>query len=189
MPTPREIFPATPSFPLAREGWAGQLELLPTPRSLPPLLADCGQVVRESERRAAAVIPHHHLNIAVRKSDAGIDGRDALVIPVRDLAEENIGVNRAGEFQMRRQPLGAVGQDNAASGHGNQDRSAFDGGNLLVGEGGIAGSEIDGALQEPLRALAAANDIVVNDHVGMFLVVLFKPLAKQGCRQKSNRLP
>src|SRR5208282_3693829 len=60
---------------------------------LPPLLADCGQVVRKSERRTAAIIPCHYLNVPVWKSDAGIDGRDAVVIPVGDLAKENIGVN------------------------------------------------------------------------------------------------
>ena len=83
----------------------------------------------------------------LRKGHAGIDGRDAVVIPVRDLAKENIGINRAGEFQLRRQPLGVVGQDNAAGGHGNQDRATLDGCHFLVGEGRIAGSEIDGACQ------------------------------------------
>ncbi len=66
----------------------------------------------------------------------------------------------------------------AASGHGNQDRPAFDGGDLFVAEGRIAGPEIDGALQEPPRALAAADDIVIHGHVGMFLVVFFEPPAE-----------
>src|SRR5208337_4283321 len=122
------------------------------------------------EGRAAAVGAVDDDDCLVGEFDARIVLGDCRTVPVGDLAKKDVGQNVRRELDLAADAGDVVGgYDRTHDGRNMQDlRLCFL--QLLVRHGAIAGSEIDGAIQNLANAATAADRLVVDLHVRVQLV-------------------
>ena len=68
--------------------------------------ADCREMLCEHKGRAAGVGPADDGDQQIRKFEIGIGGGDPRIVPLRDLAKKDVGVDIARQFQ----PFGLPGR-------------------------------------------------------------------------------
>ncbi len=137
---------------------------------------DLGKIIAPDVARARTVAAVHDGDVLARKVDAGIDGLDGRVVPLRDLAEEDIGEDLAGEAEVAAHAGNVVDGDDAAQ-DGREVRDAEAGRrDLLVGHRAVGGAEEDRTGAELADAAARADGLIVDLHVRVQLVVVAEPL-------------
>src|SRR5205807_1680441 len=108
-----------------------------------PFGADLGKVIGPDEGRARAVRAAHHGDRIGRQLEARIQVGNRLVVPVLDLAEEDVGQNRTREFKLAGGDALEIDYRNYAA----DDRRKLHQAGLLqiVGlEWHVGGAEVDG---------------------------------------------
>src|SRR5262249_8794914 len=116
-----------------------------------PRGADAREIVAEDVRRAASFGAMHHENVCRRQLDSGIGGRDPRIIPLRELAAENVGNQARRQFDRLRNTREIVrDRDDAAYHRDVHHGAALRTRELSVRHGSIAGTKVDGLLRELL---------------------------------------
>ena len=139
-----------------------------------PLRAHLGEVVGEDEGGPGAVGTVHRRDGLVGQLEARIQVRDGGVVPLLDLAEVDVGEQRAGQLELAGLDAGNVHHGN----HAADDRRELDEavlGELLRLERHVARAEVDGLGLDLLDTGAGADRLVVDLGAGR-LVVGFRPL-------------
>src|SRR5690606_36202162 len=142
-----------------------------------PLRADLGQVIDEVVGGAGTVGAVHDVDLGRRQRHAGVDRGDLRVVPGGDLAEEDVGEDRAGQAQLAAADAFDVDHRDHAADRGRELGQAR-GGQLAAGQRLVGGAEIDGAGLD-LGDAAAGTDRLVVDLVPGGLVVVVRPLGDQ----------
>src|SRR5262249_3934714 len=127
-----------------------------------PICADLAQIVREDERRARSVRSVSDVDSAVRKSCSGIESADLLIVPIRNLAEKDVGNEWAGEVQSRSQARNVVGDALRADHDGNVKNWSAGGRHLGRIHGRVASREVNRLVDERGNATARADGLIVN---------------------------
>src|SRR5579875_171441 len=102
-------------------------------------------------------------DILVGQRNARIESGDLRVVPGFDLAHEDVGQHRAGQFQMAVDAAEIVGYSDGTK----RDRNMNNGTirtfcQLRVGHRRIGGAEIDERVEQVIDASAAADELVIN---------------------------
>ena len=144
-----------------------------------PVGAHAREEVGEDEARAAAIRTVDDDDVDRGKLDSGVLAGDRGVIPLGDLAEEDVGDGRAIELER-----GAAGQVVADDDRTGDRRDVQEGpgglGQVLVGHRAVGGAEVHGLRQDLLLTATGANALVVEGHGRIDLLVLVKPLLVDG---------
>jgi hypothetical protein len=142
------------------------LPLPPTPvgqetaLSVPTLLCHCGEVL-DGDRLG-------------RQVDAGVDRGDRRVVPLRHLAEEQVGEQRRGQLELAgSDALDVDHRDHASHDHGELHQSR--GVELGLGERCVGGAEVYGLGLDLRDAAARADRLVVELQAGHLVVGLRPP--------------
>src|SRR6185437_15715585 len=99
-----------------------------------PWRADGCEIVAEDERRAATIGTVYHDHVSRWKLHAGIECRDAGVVPLGAAAHEDVGQHRSSELERLRHARKIVGhRDTTQNRREVQDRAALRLRELLVG--------------------------------------------------------
>ena len=98
-----------------------------------------------------------------------------LVVPLGDLAEEDVGHVLGLEFQAGGDAGQVIGDDHGPHDGGDVEQFAGGGFQLFVGEELVGGAEIDGLGGDLLDAAAAADGLVVEFDGRIDLGVLAEP--------------
>src|SRR5262249_4591000 len=142
---------------------------------LVPLGADLREIVHPNVRRAASVRPVNHDDRLTRQRHAGVERGDLRVVPLGDLAQEDVREHLARELELRRIRQ-IVGRDDRAE-HGRDvqelGRRRLE---LFIAHRAVGGAEVDRARGHLLDAAAAADRLVVEADLGIHLGVLIEPL-------------
>ena len=109
------------------------------------------------------------------------------VVPLLDLAQEDVGEEGPAEAQLGGQAGQVVGGHHAPQDRGQVDDRARSGLQLLFGHGPVGGAEEDRLVGELADAAARADRLVVDPDVGTDLVVLREPLRVDGVRERGAR--
>ena len=135
--------------------------------------ADLGQVVAEDVGGAAAVGAVHDGDVGVGQPGAGVEDGKGRVVPLGDLAEEDLRENGAGELQPRAvEPRHVVGDGDGAEVNGDLERGAAPRAGEVGGAGGdVGGAEVDLPGGEAGDAGAAADRVVADRGGRMGLLV------------------
>src|SRR3954454_4285969 len=164
------------------------LDRLVDARAVLPLGRVGGQERGEQLGRARLVRAVADRDVGARELRIGVRLGDRRVVPLRDLAEEDVGDGLAVELEALLDALDVVGHGDRAEHARDVDRVALllGGRDLLVLHRGVGGAEVDGAGGE-LRDAAARADALVVD--GQALVVLqpCRPLLVDGEREGGAR--
>jgi hypothetical protein len=108
---------------------------------------------------------------AGRQLHAGVEGGDGEVVPVLDLAEVDVGQQRAGELRAARgEPLDVHHRHDATDDRRELDHAVRL--ELLGLEGHVGGTEVDRLGADLLDAAAGSDRLVVERHVRLRLVGL-----------------
>src|SRR5450756_2855249 len=83
----------------------------------------------------------------VRKRNAGVQGRYRWIVPLDDLAQEDVRGDRAIQLQGR-VSVQVVRQDDSPDARGNMEDGCAHGRFLLIGEERIGGAKVDGLVSE-----------------------------------------
>src|SRR5208282_248438 len=132
------------------------------PDGVAPIFTDLGEIVGENEGSSAAVGAVDHDDRLVRKIDAGIGLRNGRVVPLLNLSEKNTCQSFGSELDFSADPRDVVGGHDRTQHSGDMQDLGLGLRQLFVGHGAIAGSEIDGAVQNLANAAAAADRLVVD---------------------------
>ena len=174
--TPAPLDAAGDAFVAASgHGNAGPIHDLANARSLAPSLADRAQVAGQRVGGAAAVLAGDQRDGLFRELDIRVERLDARIVPLADLAGEDVGVNFPAKLQRPFHVRQIVGEHDGAGGGWNQSGARLRLLDLLVVQGRIAGAKIDGVIQEQLGTLAAAYILVLDGDVGVGLGVNVDP--------------
>jgi hypothetical protein len=144
-----------------------------------PFIADLREIISPTVSCAAAFGSVDDDDLIRRKLDAFVGASDHRVIPLSDLAEVYSRQRVRSEIQGG-VDAGDVVRRNYATQHGGkvQDAGAvlvLVGLELVVVHGAIGGAEIDGAFGDLLDAASRANGLVIDEQIGVLLVVFIKP--------------
>ena len=120
--------------------------------------------------------------------DARVLRRDRRVVPLRDLAEEDVGGRRAVELQARLHAVDVVGDRDRAEHRRDVERLAVLGRRreLLVAERRVGGAPVDGARRELRDATTRADALVVDGRAGLLLEA-GRPLGVDRLRERRPR--
>src|SRR5262249_40011884 len=134
-----------------------------------PVAADRGEVVREVVRGARSVAAVDGRDVGGREVDARVDLRDRRVVPLRDLAEVDVGDDRPGQLQVVRD-AGKVVHDRGGRQHPRDLDTALAGRELVGRERRVTRAEVDRARRDRRDAGARPDGAVVDLHTGLRLV-------------------
>src|SRR5499427_10330776 len=164
----------------------GPLDGCPPANLLLPLLAQLGEVIHPDVRGAAAIGPMHDHDGGLRETDAGVDGLDAVIVPARDLAQEDVGEKLAREVQ-----LGAswqvVGRHHRPEHRGDMEQLPGSLLELVVRHRPVGRPEVNGALRDLPDPSTAPDRLVVEPHGRIDLRVFVEPLGIDGVREGCSR--
>src|SRR4051794_29132964 len=168
-----------------RAGARRPLDRLVDARAVLPLGRVVGEEGREELRRAGVVGAMTDRDGLVGQLRARVRGGDGRVVPLRDLAEEDVRDGLAVELEALADALDVVGD-----GHGAEDARDVDGLALLLGRrdlrvlhGGVRGAEVDRPGGE-LRDAAARADALVVDGEAVLVLQACGPLLVDGQRER-----
>src|SRR6185312_13075070 len=131
-----------------------------------PGRVDLGQVVGEVERGARTVRTMHHGDLARGQAQAGVQRGDLRVIPVGDLAKEDVGQGGAVQLDLVGLHTGNVDHRHDAADHDRELAQA----ELLQVFGlhrRVGGAEVDGAFLDLRDAGTGADRLVVEVVAGL----------------------
>src|SRR5207302_2570204 len=126
-----------------------------------PLRADGRGVVGEVEGRAGVAGAVDRRDLQVGQRHAHVQGGDGRVVPIRDLAEEDVGDHLAGEVQVHR-PVRDVVRDRRPGERPRNLDTAVTGVQLVGRERRVGGAEVDGAVRNRLNSAAGADGAVLD---------------------------
>src|ERR687886_401229 len=148
-----------------RAGAGRPLDLLVDARAALPGRRVVGEELREVLRRARRVRAVAHRDVVARQLHAGVLARDLRVVPLLDLAEEDVGRGLAVELEALLDAVEVVGDRHGAEDgrHVDRVRALLLGGrDLVVLHRRVGGAEVDGARAELRDAAAGADGLVVD---------------------------
>ena len=150
--------PASPELPRAPTP-VGKLTVVPWPTWRFHVAADRVQVLREVVRGTARVAAVDRGDLEVREVLAGVDAPQTRVIPVRDLAEIDVGQDRTGDPQVVLDAVDVV--HNGRRGEHPRDLDAAAARRELIDrKGRVAGAEVDCLVRDGGDAAATADRVV-----------------------------
>ena len=135
-----------------------------------PIRAHLGQIVGPDEGGARTVGAVHDGDGGVRQADAGIELGDRRIVPLGDLAEEDLGNGRSVERHFARFDAGQVEDRN----HGAVDHRKLHEailGDVFRRHRLVAGAEGDGLGDDLLDAAARADRLIIQPDAGVFPVL------------------
>ncbi len=136
-----------------------------------PIATDLGEIVGEIIGRAGAVRAMHDGDRLVGQAGPLVEIGDLLVVPFDDLAEEDVGDDRARQLELAGfDALDVEDRDDAAHDHRELGQSALL--ELLGGQRDVGGAEIDRLALDLLYAAARADRLVVHRQAALRLVGL-----------------
>ena len=139
---------------------------------VPHVGGDLVEVVREVLRGARVVRAVHGGDVGVGQGHAVVEGGDGRVVPLRDVALEDVGDGRGVERELVDtldvEDDGDRGDvDREVDGLGVGSAGGEGAGDLLVVQGGVGAGEVDATGDEGLTTGAGARRVVVDGHVGV----------------------
>src|SRR5215211_2490921 len=137
-----------------------------------PLRRISGEEGREELRRTRFIRAVADRDVRVRDLYALVLSRDRRVVPLLDLAEEDVGNRRPVELEALGDPGDVVRDGDGARHGGDVDRGALLRGrlDLVIVHGRVGGAEVDRAGGELGNAAARADGLVVDRRAGRVLV-------------------
>ena len=148
-----------------------------------PLSRDLRQIVGPHKRRPRTVRPVHDRDAARRQGDACVDLRERRIVPLGDLAEEDVGEDRPRELDLCAQSFDVIdGHDGAEDGGEVRNRP----GRLrehVVRHRLVACAEENRALEQLADAAARSDGLIVDLHGRVQCVVFREPLRIDGIRE------
>src|SRR3954469_13547812 len=168
-----------------RAGADRPLHVLVDARTALPRRRVVGEELREVLRRARGVGAVADRDAVARQLDAGVLARDLRVVPLLDLAEEDVGGRLAVELEALLDAVEAVRDGHRAEDGRHVDGVAallLGGRDLVVLHRRVRGAEVDGAGAELGDAAARADGLVV-DGGAVGLLEARGPLLVDGRRE------
>ncbi|MNC29265.1 hypothetical protein D3C75_775090 [compost metagenome] len=151
-----------------------------------PLLevsVDGRQVLGEYRSGTAGVGTHDHGDRGGWQFQLRVGRDDLRVVPLGDLAEEDVGVHIARQLQPFRVARQVVSQDDFTGGHWQQLHALADLGDFFGFHCRVAGGEVDGLVQKVLNTRPAPLGLVVNGDTVGFLAEGLEPGQVDRCRE------
>src|SRR5205085_3663768 len=141
------------------------------------------KVLSEDCGRAATVGTMYDSDVVGGKLDAGIVSADLRIVPLRDLAEENVGEHFGRKTQRLIQRRQVVSNDDRAQDSRNVENLARRGLQILILHRRIGSAEVNRLLPELLDAATRSDRLVVDLHARVELAVLTQPFLIKRVRE------
>ncbi|MNY23362.1 hypothetical protein D3C86_1570260 [compost metagenome] len=123
----------------------------------------------------AGVSTYDHGDRCVGQFQVRVGGDDLWIVPARDLAQKDVGVNVAWQLQALGIARQVVGQHDFTRCHRQQLRAFGDLGNVFILHCRVTGREINGFVQEVLDTCTTALGLVIHGHASGFLAEILEP--------------
>src|SRR6185369_8599129 len=153
---------------------------------LRPFAVHTRKVIGEDAGRAAAVGAMDDHDRLVREVHTGVVIGNPLVVPLGDLAEEDVRDILGVEFEPFGYSGKVVGNDNCSHDRRYVQQFARSGFQLFIGKELVGSAEINGLGGDLLDPAAAAYGLVVEFHAGVDLGVFAEPLRIEGVGESST---
>ncbi|MNI43724.1 hypothetical protein D3C73_980640 [compost metagenome] len=136
---------------------------------------DGRQVLGEHSSSTAGICAHDQGDRHVRQFQVRVGSSDLLVIPVGDLAQEDVRVDITRQLHAFRAAWQVVSQHDLARCHWQQLSTFGHLGDVFVFHGRVTGGEIDSLVQEVLYTCPAPLGLVVHGDAFGFLAEVLEP--------------